>query len=222
MSKATDSHGPSWTEVILGAVLSVMLGVVLAAASLILKPVVKAKDLPKEPAADTVYYLEGRTDSSLARQAVAKETLFASGKSVAVTEEELNALVGPAPVAPAAPGKQAAAAAPSGALSYGTPNFRVRQGELQIAVPLRIAVAGLDTNVVVQARGTFARSGDVFVFSPHTVFVGSCPVDRLPVAEGYFMKKIMEAKALPEGAVAAWHQLSDVAVDGSTLRLTMP
>ncbi|MBS0632358.1 MAG: hypothetical protein JSS11_10615 [Verrucomicrobia bacterium] len=221
MSKAIESHGPSWTEVILGAVLSVVLGVVLAAASLVLKPVVKAKELPKEPVAGTVYYLEGKTDSSLARQAVTKQNLFASGKSVAVTEEELNALVGPAP---AAPGKDPAApaAAPSGALSYGTPNFRVRQGELQIAVPVRVAVVGLDANLIVQARGTFTRSGDVFVFSPNTVYVGSCPVDRLPVAEGYFMKKIMEAKALPEGAVAAWHQLSDVTVDGSTLRLTMP
>lgn len=221
MSKAVDSHGPSWTEVILGALLSMALGIVLAAASLILKPVVKAKELPKEPAADTVYYLEGATDSSKARQAVAKQALFASGKSISVTEEELNALVGPAP---AAPGKDPAkpAAAPSGALSYGTPNFRVRQGEMQIAVPLRIAVAGLDTNVVVQARGTFIRSGEVFVFSPNTVYVGSCPVDRLPVARGYFIKKILAAKELPEGAVVAWEKLSDVAVDGSTLRLTMP
>lgn len=217
MSKAIESHGPSWTEVILGAVLSVVLGIVLAAASLVLKPVVKAKDLPKEPVAGAVYYLEGKTDSSLARQVVQKQALFASGKSVSVTEEELNALVSPAP------GKEPAApAAPAGALSYGTPNFRVRQGELQIAVPVRVAVAGLDTNVVVQARGTFTRSGDVFVFSPNTVYVGSCPVDRLPVAEGYFMKKIMEAKAVPEGAVAAWHQLSDVTVEGSTLKLTMP
>lgn len=219
MSKAVDSHGPSWTEVILGAVLSVALGIVLAAASLILKPVVKAKELPKEPAADTVYYLEGATDSSKARQAVTKQALFASGKSISITEEELNALVSPAP---AAPGKDQPAAAPSGALSYGTPNFRVRQGEMQIAVPLRIAVAGIDTNVIVQARGGFTRSGDTFVFSPNTVYVGSCPVDRLPVAQGYFMKKILEAKALPEGAVAAWGKLSEVAVDGSTLRLTMP
>jgi hypothetical protein len=228
MSKAknTDSHGPSWTEVILGAVLSVILGAALAAAFLILKPVTKAKELPKEPAANMVYYLEGSQDATKARQALTKQNLFAQGRSVAVTEDELNALV--APAAPAAPakGKAAAepppAAAPAGAVAFGHPNFRIRKSELQIAVPVHLSVSGVEVDVIAQARGGFVRSGEMFVFAPSEVLVGSCPVHRLPIAEGYVMKKILAAKELPEGVVAAWGRLSDVALDGATLKLTMP
>ena len=51
MSKKIDraAHGPGWAEVILGAVLSIVLGVVLGAVVLIIRPVVVAKELPKEP-----------------------------------------------------------------------------------------------------------------------------------------------------------------------------
>ena len=226
MSKAKDSHGPSWTEVILGAALSVVLGAALAAVFLVLKPVTKAKELPKEPAANMVYYLEGSVDASKARQAVLKQNSFAQGRSVVVTEDELNALV--APAAPAAPAKGKAAAEPApaaasaGAVSFGAPNFRIRKGEMQIAVPMHLGVAGLDVNVVVQARGGFARSGDTFVFAPNEVYVGSCPVQRLPIAEGYVMKKILASKELPDGVVAAWGKLSDITLDGSNLRLTVP
>lgn len=230
MSKASkaDSHGPSWTEVILGAVLSAVLGVALAAVYLVAKPVTTAKDLPKEPAANVVYYLTGSSDGSKAQKAIGKQNLFAQGRSVEFTEEELNALAGPpAPATPAkgkpaAPAAPASAAAPASGLTTGTPNFRIRKGEMQIAVPLHIGFNGLDVDVVMQARGGFVRSGDGFVFSPNEVYLGSCPVQRLPVAQGWVMGKILAAKAIPEGVVAAWGKLADVKLDGSTLRLTMP
>ncbi len=224
MSKQNlELHGPSWTEVILGAVLSVVLGGALAAVFLILKPVTKAKEMPKQLTADMVYYLEGSLDASKLRQAIAKQNSFAQGRSVSITEDELNALAAPAPTAPAAPAKgKPPAAAPGAAFAFGTPNFRIRKGELQIAVPMQVGVAGLDLNVVVQARGAFARRGESFVFVPNEVYIGSCPVHRLPMAQGYVMKKILAASALPEGVVAAWGKLSDVALDGSTLQFTMP
>lgn len=219
------SHGPSWTEVILGAVLSVVLGVVLAAVSLLLKPVIKAKELPKEPVAGAVYFLEGSADSSKAKQALAKQNLFAQGRSVAVTEDELNALV--APAAPAAPVKGKAApepapAAPVESLSFGTPNFRIRNGEMQIGVPMRVGYYGLDLHVMVQARGGFSKGDSGFVFTPSEVYVGSCPVHRLPSAEGWVTKKILAAKSMPAGVLAAWDKLAAVSLEGSTLKLTMP
>jgi hypothetical protein len=229
MSKAKNlkSQGPSWTEVILGAVLSVVLGAALAAVYLVLKPVTKAKELPKEPAAGMVYYLEGSLDTSKARQAITKQNSFAQGRSVTVTEDELNALVAPAPPPPAPKGKAPAAAPapaapPAAGVAFGPPNFRIRKGELQIAVPMHVGVAGLDLNVTVQARGGFARQGESFVFAPNEVYVGSCPAHRFPLMVGYVMKKMLAASAPPEGVTASWDKLSNVTLDGSTLQLTMP
>ena len=50
MTKFDRAHyGPSWVEVILGALLSLALGVVLAVAYFVARPVTLVKELPKEP-----------------------------------------------------------------------------------------------------------------------------------------------------------------------------
>src|ERR1035437_4745439 len=91
MRKFDRSHyGPSWTEVILGALLSVVIGVVLAAAYFVFKPVARVKEIPKEPAPDMVYYIEGSRDYSNARRLIAKEKFFVRGGTVVVNEDELN------------------------------------------------------------------------------------------------------------------------------------
>src|SRR3954470_1158680 len=96
MSK-TIRVGPSWTEVFLGAFLSLALGIVLGALSLMLRPVVTVKELPKEadrqPGA--VYYFEGSRDGTKAASAEAKRKNFAAGQSVSFNEDELNILAAP-------------------------------------------------------------------------------------------------------------------------------
>jgi hypothetical protein len=226
MSKKIDraTHGPSWAEIILGVFLSTGLGIVIGAVALMLKPVVTAKEPPKEPDAKAVYYIEGGRDTSKAKQAPAKRAAFAQGQSVSVTEDELNALVGaPAAPAPAAkPGETPPPAAPAGALAFGTPNFRIEDGALQIAAPVTVNVAGLGQKLIVQARGGFVKSGDRFVYSPDKLYVGSCPVERLPFLAGYVRGQFLAAQAIPEDLAAAWPKLANVAIEGKTLTLTMP
>jgi hypothetical protein len=77
-------------------------------------------------------------------------------------------------------------------------------------------------NVVVQTLGTFVRKGDVFAFEPATMLVGSCPVDRLPAARTYVMEKFIHTQKVPEDISKAWTKLTEVAVIGSALKLTMP
>src|SRR5687767_11071379 len=92
--------GPGWFEVIFGAALSVALGVVLAAAFFIFKPVTTVKELPKEPEAKMVYYIQGTRDSSKTREVGAKRRLLVEGQAVALNEDELNTLVMPPTAAP--------------------------------------------------------------------------------------------------------------------------
>ncbi len=208
--------GPSWTEVILGAVLSLILGVALGAAYLVLKPVETVRELPKEPVADMVYFISGSRDASRARQAEAKQAAFLRGGSVVLSEDELNVLV--------APGAEAKPAAPAGGstLTPGVPNFRIRDSVMQVAGPVRLSVLGLEDEIVVQARGVFEKRNDVFVFSPTEIYVGSCPVQRLPGVQGLLFGRVLAAVVAPAELVAAWRRVSDAAVEGSTLRLTVP
>lgn len=236
MSKKTDraAHGPSWTEVIFGAFLSLILGVVIGATLLILRPAVVAKEEPKERERGVVYYIEGSKDPSKARQAAAKKQAFVAGQSVTVTEEEVNALLAPAaaPAPGAAKGAEkgkekkdgkeaeAAPAASDGFFTAGAPNVRIREGAVQVGVPVTIGL--IDQKVIAQARGGFVKQGDIFVYEPETMYLGSCPVQRLPFLGGLVRDKVLAAQSIPEDVVAAWKKLANVTVEGNAVKLTMP
>ena len=235
--RSSGEYAPSWTEITLGAVLSVALGVVLGAVLLVLRPVTVVKELPKEAdrAPGIVYYPEGSRDSAKAKQAAAKRKLFAQGKTVTATEDEINSFIAPPPVvakpktpAPAKPGEKAAPApaapAPSGEmLTAGSPNFRIRDDRMQLAVPVTISLFGVfEQQVTVLARGGFEKQGEVFTFTPETLYLGSCPMERLPFARGYVLKKFFSLVPVPEDIATAWPKLAAVSVEGNTLKLAMP
>lgn len=232
------NHEPGWGEVILGAALSVVLGVVLGAVSLIFKPVEVVKEPPKEPVAGMTYFVEGARDTAKAKQAAAKRKAFAQGSSgvYSIVEDEINVLAGPATPAatPAAsakakPGEKAAPApaaaapaAPAENVTAGTPNFRIRTGTIQIGFPVTLSAMGAEFKVMVQAQGNFVKKDAMYVFQPDSMLVGSCPVQRLPYASGYVTKKFLAAQVIAEDIAASWPKLTNVAVDGNVLKLTMP
>ncbi|HVU33605.1 MAG TPA: hypothetical protein VHE61_09240 [Opitutaceae bacterium] len=211
-------HGPSWTEVILGAVLSLILGVVLGAVLLILKPVDKVNEPPKEPATGVVYYIQGSQAGSRDR-ALAKQKAFVDGQSVQVTEDDLNSLM-LSLAAGTAPGGKKPAPAGTEMLSPGTPNFRIQHGVLQVGLPMVLNVAGLTEPIIVQARGGFEKKGGVFVYEPSELYLGSCPVQRLPFVGSYLRSKALETHPVPADVAAAWKKLSSVSIDGNTLALS--
>lgn len=225
-------HGPSWTEVILGAVLSVMLGAVIAAALLVARPVVAVRQPPKEAEIDpkAVYFVQGARDSSKTRSALAKRKAFGEGQSVTLAEEELNALAALPAAALASPGGEtpnppAAAAKPAASeatFAPGPANFRLHDGGVQIAVPVTVNLLGLSPQIVVQARGAFVREGEGFVFDPQSLYVGSLPVERLPFAARYVRERLLAPAAIPADVQAAWARLASVTVEGRSLKLTMP
>ncbi|MDP3073968.1 MAG: hypothetical protein Q8N18_27035 [Opitutaceae bacterium] len=243
MSRRTfgNVRGPSWAEVILGAVFSLGLGAVLGAVFLALHPIEVVKELPPEAErkAGVVYHLDGSRDVNKARLASTKKKAFLEGQSVTLTEDELNVLAGPAPAPrrPAAKGPAAAKApaakpapsAPSGsgagadeaALVRGTPNFRLREDDVQISVPVTVNALGLGSVVTVRANGQFVRQGDVFIYEIGDLYVGSLPVHRLPFLCSYAREQF-SAQALPEGLGAVWSKVAKVTVGNGSLQLTMP
>lgn len=235
-------HGPSWAEVILGAVISLFLGVVLGAMLLVLRPPVVIKAAPKaeDRVRGAVYYIEGSRDTAKARDALSKRKAFAGGQSVTVIEEELNALAGGAPAAPGKEaeksktadkgkasdkGKDAAKTAPAaatGMFTLGPSNFRIQDGTLQVAVPVTVNTLDLGLKLIAQARGGIAKKGDTFAFEATELYLGSCPVQRLPFLAGYLRDSFIAAQSLPDDVKGSWAKLASVTIEGNKLKLTMP
>ena len=228
MSRKIDRalRGPSWVEVVLGAALSLLLGVALGAALLVFRPVIAVKQLPKEDqiVPGAIYFVEGTRDSSKGRDAQAKRKAFVEGQSVSVIEDELNALAGPASSFGAAGEKKAPekAAAEDSTLLTGTPNFRIQDGQLQVGVPVTLSLLGITERVIVQTRGGFEREEGGFVYQPREFYVGSLPVQRLPFLANYARSQFLDTQAIPEDIKTAWGKLAGVSIDGKVLNLKMP
>lgn len=227
MSRKIDRalYGPSWVEVILGAALSFLLGIVIGAAVLVFKPITVVRQMPKEEAIDpkAVYYIEGTRETAKARNAAAKRQAFTAGQSVTVTEDEINSLIPQSPAAPPAGESAPAASTDSNdTFATGTPNIRLRDGTMQVGMPVTLNLLGLSKKFTVHAVGGFVDQGDVFVFEPETFYFGSLPLQRLPIVSGLARDKFLDPERVPEDIRAAWPKLADVSVEGNALNLTMP
>jgi hypothetical protein len=224
--------GPSWFEVGLGAVLSVILGVGCGMVYMIAKPVTKVPSIPKDAPSGAVYYIEGAKD--LNRTGIAeKRKQFTNGESIVVDEGELNAFfaslapraAAPPPAPKPKPGEKPAPPppAPDAKVFDTSPlNARIRESVIQFGDTVTINVFGASFSVIVQATGTFSKHGPEFEFDPDTLTVGGCPMQKLLLIRGYVMKKLLFATPAPDDVASAWSRLADVSLDGTKLRLKMP
>ena len=216
-------HGPGWVEVIIGALLSMLLGAVLGFAYLVTKPVATVRELPKEKVAGQVYYLEGSKDGRKGQTWLRKRQAFLEGQSVELTEDELNtALTTPTEKPKEGTAAPAAAKPPPAADALfvpGSVNFRLADDQLQIGLPVKCPLLGL--TILVQAAGGFEKAGDTFRFAPRTFYVGSCPVHRVPIVESIVLKRVFAGQAMPDDLAAAWKKLTDAKVEGRVLKLQL-
>jgi hypothetical protein len=219
---------PSWLEVGLGALLSVVLGVFLGVAYLVFKPVQNVKEIPKDAPSGVIYYIEGSRDYSRSSEADAARKGFAAGESVSIDEGELNMLlshfgkaIAPAASQSAKPGDKAAAPDEK-MVDVGPLNARLHEGKIQFADHVAFNVFGITGTVIVQARGYLEKNGGSYTFEPDTFSVGGCPLERFPIVRGWVMRKLLFPNPLPEDVAAAWPKLVGVSIEGSTLKLRMP
>ena len=230
-------YGPSLTEVALGAILGLTAGVVGACVYLVFKPVMTVKEMPKEPVRGIMYYVPGSESTAKGKSFTAKQKSFLAGTSVVLVEDELNAWAAqafsgnaPAPAPTPKAGakapkpeepKPAAAPALDGIFNPGTPNFKIVNGKLQIGTKCILNWYGLTKEVMLVTTGTLVKSGDKYVFSASSLYLGSCPVHLLPAAAGPLMSNLIDKKKAPDAINSAWAKLSDVTIEGSTLKLTV-
>ncbi len=224
-------YGPSWTEVIFGAILSFGLGICLAIVFLILKPVQVVLEMPKEDkiVRNMEYFIQGAKDSTKGRGVDAKLKQLGEGKSVTLSEGELNSIFGgkapaPAPKAPAKadPKAPAKAAEPPPMTATSAPNFRIVGDRLQIGLPTTIDFLGINESLVVVATGRFSTSGGKVSYDIDDFRVGSLPANRLPYIKNAVTKKILTAQNFPEELTSIWDKLASITIEGNALTLNMP
>lgn len=220
--------GPTWLEVGLGAMLSVVLGVALGAFYLVTKPVQSVKQIPKDSPSGAVYYIEGSKGSSKSAGLAGKRRDFVGGESISVDEGELNAFIASiskapsSPPASAKPGDKAPPPADQKMIDVGTVNVRIHGGKIQFASSVSYNILTVTGSVIVQANGTFERHGSAFRFDPDEIYIGGCPAQRLLIVKDFILSKLLFVQPVPDDMAAAWSKLSDVVLEGSTLRLKAP
>ncbi len=114
---------------------------------------------------------------------------------------------------------------PEELITPSVPNFRIRDGVVQIGLESTINPLGYVFPVVVQARGGFVKQDDMFVYVPETLMIGSFPLHRFPHAIEYLMKYLTEkattSEAMPTELLAAWKKVRNIAVEGKVIKVTI-
>lgn len=236
-------YGPTVTEVALGAVLGLVVGVLAACVYLVFKPVQQVKELPKEPSRSIVYYIPGSESSAKSKGWQAKQKLLIEGKGISLVEDELNAWATSfaAPAKPAAkppakpkPGEKskpaekpkadaddATKAPPDGYIIPGTPNFKIIGDQLQVGMKCTLNWYGLTYDTTIVATGVFNRAGDVFEFAADKAYLGSCPLHLIPAVSGLLISTVTTKQKIPDDLRIALTKVSKVTIEGGTLKLAV-
>jgi hypothetical protein len=223
-------YGPSIVEVVCGAVLGLIAGVLTACVYLVFKPVPTVREIPKEQPRGMVYYLPGSESKVRGTAWQAKQKQFLSGTTVQLNEDELNSWLTasikldapPASAKPAGntpPPAPPAGAVPDAIFIPSKPNIKITGDKLQLGMNCTLNWYGVMTDVTFQSSGTFTKDGDHYVYTPETVYLGSCPLHYLPGVAPLLISHIISKGKAPDEFRDAWYKLNDVVVSGTSLKL---
>jgi len=258
MPAASRKTAPLWIEVIIAA-LGIACGGAIALVWLLLKPVVVVEHLPPDgqQGLAQIYYVKGTRDKTRGASWVQKryallEAAPAPSSAITLNEDELNAWWASSAHIRQIHRKGANANANANAsataqaddaddalATVGLADFHIERGELQVSAPVTARIFSLRANIIVQARGTFARmnsadalagadataatatSANVVMFTPVEIYAGSLPLHRIPGATAFLLREIFANETLPSVGVAAWRRIESVKILGKELQITM-
>jgi len=206
-------YGPSWIEVILGALLSFALGVVLSGLALVFKPVETVREIPEDAPSDAIYYIEGAKSTTRGRSATVKLDQLRAGQTVSLNEEELNFLATDALTVP--DGEE-------GDSPEVVPNFRIADGRLQIAYPVTLGYSGIERTVLIIATGQLAPVDGGVAFQAESFTIGALQAVRLPALQDLIAGQILSRNPPSEDILGVWNGLTDAGMqEDGTIFLSM-
>jgi hypothetical protein len=167
-----------------------------------------------------VWFMSSTEAGKKATEKAAKAQAEAAAAKVAAAKAAPKAQPGkPVPAGTVAPLPEEQA--PTDLITPSVINFRIRDGVVQVGLPTTVSALGYTFPVVSQTRGTLQKEGDMYVFVPETIMIGSLPLHRFPNATEYVMQKVMASDSLPAELMAAWKKVKNVTVEGNAIKLTI-
>jgi hypothetical protein len=180
MASSIERKSPGVISAFVGAVLSLVLGAILAAVHLAAQPVEVLKTAPKEDEeAGKLYCVLGTPGSPSGRAWRTKHDALTENTrgEVVLTEAELNAWAEntfePAKLEDDVKGRTLMILA-------GAPNFRFVGTELQIALVNTFNFFGSEYPLVLQARGGFEKADSGWRFVADEARLGALPLHKVP------------------------------------------
>lgn len=198
MARKTAQRGPTVPGIIVGAILSITLGVAIAASSLALRPIIEVSQRSKEPLEPgRAYYVKGDTAES--HGWAARAALLAKGQpgTYPFVEGDLYSW-GRTNLRPTPTPKEGE---PTPFVSVTEPfNFRItKDGRLQVAT--RIELPGIlpGRPLVYQSVGTVTNGR----FQPAEGFIGQSPVPIVNSMLFHYVTASMEASTMAKDIAKA-------------------
>jgi hypothetical protein len=220
MAITLDRKSPGIVGILFGAALSIAFGGLLAIVHLAAQPVEVATSVPKEPAEDVRYFIQGAPGGGAGKSWESKQDQIQSGTGeVGLTEAELNAWAG-ATFKPVEVDKEEKAG--SFMIIAGVPNFRVVGKELQVGTVNTVNFFGSEGPLVLQARGGFVRAGGGWTFKPSEAYLGGLPLHRIPALLPVVAERLGVGKTPPAAVDTILKRATDISVQGDELVVRMP
>jgi len=219
--KKQESEGNFAASAVLGAV-AAFCGLLLGIFTLAIKPVAEVREMPTEEniKPKTVYYVLGNDRGGDDYKRKEKAFLDRKPGTLILSEEELNRWAADT-FKFAKPTKAEDEPAGMILMSPSAPNFRIKDGVMQIGLSVEVEAFGVSQKMRYFAKGVFEPSGAGYAFTPEMAYLGSAELP--PVGVGSFVggtlfgifQNTERYAALHE----AWISLAGVQMDGSKLLL---
>lgn len=223
MASLADRKSPGVTSVFIGAVLSIVVGGLLAAVHLVSLPVEVLRTAPKEaPDKEARVFIAGQAGSSAGRAWQAKRDALAAGTSgrQAFSEAELNAWS--EATFEAAKLNKDDAADRMVLVTGGIPDFRIDGSALQLGMVNKVHLPGFaEAPLVLQARGGFVRTNAGWTFAPTEARLGALPLHKIPALLSLVAERFV-AKPFPAEVQRALQNAHEIAVREGSLVIGLP
>lgn len=215
-----EQKGPRPVEIAIAAVLSGILGVVGAAAFLVLQTPETVSELPEPEDRELgrLYVVDGKQGDASDDTWEAKLRDIEEGSSgdVELVEEELNRWAAENLQAEDDDDRE------KGFLHVepDTPRFRIADNVLTVSAPLTWSVFGNTRTFDSQKSGSFTRRGDTYVLDQGRLYVGSCPIPGF--LGNRLLRDVVAFYNISDELRDGWAALESVAIEDESLKLVIP
>ena len=221
--KEKDIENRSAGGLIVSLILALLCALVGFVGGVVHLALIPAQTVRKQPTGDerkphTVYYVQPTTGSAPSYEMKEQALLGAQRGTITLTAAELNTWAADTFRFAKPPSEMEG----SVVMIPSSPKFNFAEdGTLSMAVMLEVKTYGKSHKVLFQTQGTFTMGAEGPEFVPEESYLGSARLPREVVTPliGDFIYKIFSSAEASWPLQDAWNQLSDVRIEGNTLKL---